>query len=260
LWWHGPKWLAHPHNAWPVGQPIAEDTSPVRDERQSEQRVTVGVTAHVECNSIGPERYGCVERLFRITAYCQRFVRNCRLPAVPRQGGALTVAELRKAEGTWVRMAQSEAFSSELQALSRKGRVVATSRLSRLDPFLDEEGFLRVGGRLENAELPPHMKHPVILPGDHALTMGLIRRCHARQMHAGTTHTLAILRQQYWVLKGRTQVKKVIRHCFACRRAMARPIQPRMAALPSSRVVEAAAFAHTGMDFAGPLLIRVGKG
>ncbi|KRY21777.1 Gamma-tubulin complex component 4 [Trichinella patagoniensis] len=259
LWWHGPKWLAHPHNAWPVGQPITEDTSPVRDERRSEQRVTVGVTAHVERNSIGPERYGCVERLFRITAYCQRFVRNCRLPAVARQGGALTVAELRKAEGTWVQMAQSEAFSSELQALSRKGRVVATSRLSRLDPFMDEEGFLRVGGRLENAELPSHMKHPVILPGDHALTMGLIRRCHARQMHAGTTHTLAILRQQYWVLKGRTQVKKVIRHCFACRRAVARPIQPRMAALPSSRVVEAAAFAHTGMDFAGPLLIRVGK-
>ncbi|KRX36653.1 hypothetical protein T05_13844 [Trichinella murrelli] len=103
------------------------------------------------------------------------------------------------------------------------------------------------------------MKHPVILPGDHALTMGLIIRCHARQLHAGTTHTLAILRQQYWVLKGRTQVKKVIRHCFACRRAMARPVQTRMAALPSSRVVEAAAFAHTGMDFAGPLLIRVGK-
>ncbi|XP_003382158.1 putative integrase core domain protein [Trichinella spiralis] len=259
LWWHGPKWLAHPHNAWPVGQPITEDTSPVRDERRSEQRVTVGVTAHVECNSIGPERYGCVERLFRITAYCQRFVRNCRLPAEARQSGALTVAELRMAEGTWVRMAQSEAFSSELQARSRKGRVVATSRLSRLDPFVDEEGFLRVGGRLENAELPSHMKHPVILPGDHALTMGLIKRCHARQLHAGTTHTLAILRQQYWVLKGRTQVKKVIRHCFACRRAMARPIQPKMAALPSSRVVEAAAFAHTGMDFAGPLLIRVGK-
>ncbi|KRY49296.1 Histone H2A [Trichinella britovi] len=227
--------------------PIAEDTSPMRDER-SEQRVTVGVTAHVECNSIGPERYGCVERHFCITAYCQRFVRNCRLPAEARQSGALTVAELRKAEGT-----------SELQALTLKGRVVATSRLSRLDPFVDEEGFMRVGGRLENAELPSHMKHPVILPGDHALTMGLIRRCHARQLHAGTTHTLAILRQQYWVLKGRTQVKKVIRHCFACRRAMARPIQLRMAALPSSRVVEAAAFAHTGMDFAGPLLIRVGK-
>ncbi|KRZ88518.1 hypothetical protein T08_9134 [Trichinella sp. T8] len=207
LWWHGPKWLAHPHKAWPVGPP-AENTSPVRDERQSEQRVTVGVTAHVECNSIGPERYGCVERPFRITAYCQRFVRNCRLPAVARQGGALTVAELRKAEGTWVRMAQSEAFSSELQALSRKGRVVATSRLSRLDPIVDEEGFLRVGGRLENAELPSHMEYPVILPGDHALTMSLIIRCQARQLHAGTTHTLAILRQKYWVLKGRTQVKK----------------------------------------------------
>ncbi|KRX62721.1 hypothetical protein T09_12388 [Trichinella sp. T9] len=66
------------------------------------------------------------------------------------------------------RMAPMEAFSSEFQALSRKGRVVATSRLSWLDSFVDEEGFLRVGGRLENSELSTHMKHPVILPGDHA--------------------------------------------------------------------------------------------
>ncbi|KRZ56292.1 hypothetical protein T02_125, partial [Trichinella nativa] len=207
LWWHGPKWLTHPHNAWPVGRPIAENTSPVRDERRSEQRVMVGVTAHVECNSIGPESVsyaiaGCRQKLIRVVhLLCIRAA----------EGGGHVGAD---AEG---------ACRRNLSAQST-------------DPFVDEEGFLRVGGRLENAELPSHMKHPVILPGDHALTMGLIIRCHARQLHAGTTHTLAILKQQYWVLKGRTQVKKVIRHCFACRRAMARPVQPRMAALPSSRV------------------------
>ncbi|KRZ83330.1 hypothetical protein T08_6177 [Trichinella sp. T8] len=251
LWWHGPKWLAHPHDAWPVGQPIAEDTSPMRDER-SEQRVTVGVTAHVECNSIRPERYGCVERLFRITAYCQSFVRNCRLLAEARQSGALTVAELRKAEGTWVRMAQSEAFSSELQALSRKGRVVATSRLSRLNPFVDEEGFLRVGGRLENAQLPSHMKHPVILPGDHALTMGLIRRCHARQLHAGTTHTLAILRQAHPSRKSNPAL-----FCLSACNGQTDSAENGGLAIQSSG--RSRCFRPHWDGFRGALLIRVGK-
>ncbi|KRY42408.1 hypothetical protein T01_3074 [Trichinella spiralis] len=207
--WHGSKWLAQLHNAWPV-------------------------------NSIGPERYGCANGF----SVSQRTVSISYAIA----GGGHVGAN-----------GPVGSFQFRTSGAVAEGACRRDQSLSRLDPFVDEEGLLRVGGILENAELPLHMKHPVILPGNHPLTMGLIRRCHARQPHAGTTHTLAILRRQYWVLKGRTQVKKVIRHCFACRRAMARPIQPKMAALPSSRVVEAAAFAHTGMDFAGPLLIRVGK-
>ncbi|KRY02935.1 hypothetical protein T12_9987, partial [Trichinella patagoniensis] len=86
------------------------------------------------------------------------------------------------------------------------------------------------------------MQHPAVLPGNHELTRGLIRRCHQRQLHAGVEQTLASLRQHYWVLKGRSQVKRVTRECLVCRRATARPTQPRMATLPRDRVVEAPAF------------------
>ncbi|KRY32538.1 hypothetical protein T01_11856 [Trichinella spiralis] len=75
--------------------------------------------------------------------------------------------------------------SARESGLLQVGRVVATSRLSWLHPFVDEEGFLRVGGRLENSELSTHMKHPVILPGDHADTdQTLPRAATTRWDHA----------------------------------------------------------------------------
>ena len=39
-----------------------------------------------------------------------------------------------------------------------------TSSLFRLDPFLDEDGILRVGGRIKRANVPLQVKHPVIIP------------------------------------------------------------------------------------------------
>ncbi|KRX89955.1 hypothetical protein T4E_5868 [Trichinella pseudospiralis] len=40
---------------------------------------------------------------------------------------------------------------------------------------------------------------------DHVLNSGVIRRCHERQLYAGATHTLAVLRHQYWMPKRRSQ-------------------------------------------------------
>ena len=37
------------------------------------------------------------------------------------------------------------------------------SPIYKLDPFVDNEGTLRVGGRLKSADLPLAIKHPVIL-------------------------------------------------------------------------------------------------
>ena len=39
-----------------------------------------------------------------------------------------------------------------------------SSALYRLDPILDENGILRVGGRFQQADVPCEVKHPIILP------------------------------------------------------------------------------------------------
>ncbi|KRY04848.1 hypothetical protein T03_11829 [Trichinella britovi] len=46
-------------------------------------------------------------------------------------------------------------------------------------------------------------KHPLILPDKHPLTRAIIRRCHLRQLHSGIETTLTVLRQRFWILRGR---------------------------------------------------------
>ncbi len=49
------------------------------------------------------------------------------------------------------------------------------SRLYKLNPFLDKEGMLRVGGCLSQAMLHPYVKHPVIFPKNRHMSALLIR-------------------------------------------------------------------------------------
>ncbi|KRY02701.1 hypothetical protein T12_7058, partial [Trichinella patagoniensis] len=60
-----------------------------------------------------------------------------------RHGGNLTAWELHEAEEMWVRRTQEEEFQAEIQGLVRHGRVAEHSRISQLDPYLDERGVLR---------------------------------------------------------------------------------------------------------------------
>ncbi|KAK3709218.1 hypothetical protein QZH41_004582 [Actinostola sp. cb2023] len=84
------------------------------------------------------------------------------------------------AEREMMRLVQNEAFQDEVRILSsnnahrepedrkatkdHKKSMRQSSSLYRLDPFLDKEGLLRVGGRLRHASLPYEAKHPVIVP------------------------------------------------------------------------------------------------
>ncbi|GFX92391.1 integrase catalytic domain-containing protein [Trichonephila clavipes] len=61
-------------------------------------------------------------------------------------------------------MAELSEFKSEIDALKKGKGVSKTSKLKALDPFLDENSLLRVGGRLSNADLPFEAKHQIIIP------------------------------------------------------------------------------------------------
>ncbi|KRY80861.1 hypothetical protein T4D_1618, partial [Trichinella pseudospiralis] len=131
-------------------------------------------------------------------------------------------------------------------------------------PFSPTEGVSSMGlvtplkrrGRLSRAQLEEETKFPTLLPRKGMIVDLLIRREHNRQLHAGVAQTLAALRERFWILRGRSAVKRVLRTCGICRRVAARPFQQRMGDLPAIRVNPARPFSNVGIDFVGPLLVR----
>ncbi len=69
--------------------------------------------------------------------------------------------------------------------------------------------------------------------------------------------TLTEVRTKFWIVKGRRLVRRIIHCCITCRRFEGRPYPaPPPPPLPVSRVKEDPPFTFTGVDFAGPVLIR----
>jgi len=155
---------------------------------------------------------------------------------------------------------QAEKFKLEFKRLSSGGVLERKGPLTKLSPFLDGQGFLRVGGRIKHSLLSYDEKHPIILPKDSNLLVLIIEDCHSRTLHGGVQQTLGLLRQRFWTLCGRTAVKKHIHRCIRCLRWRAATPQPFMSDLPGPRVKPSRPFQHTGVDYAGPIWLRSSKG
>jgi hypothetical protein len=147
----------------------------------------------------------------------------------------------------------------ELNQIKRPRKVIG-SKLISLSPFIDDTGLLRVGGRLKNAPLKYDQKHPLLLPKNHSVTNVLIESIHKQQLHGGCQTTIAALRRQYWILSCRNAVRKIIFQCIKCFRANPKSYPQLMGDLPAPRVTPSRPFTVTGIDYAGPIVIKNGYG
>ncbi|XP_045024595.1 uncharacterized protein LOC123469606 [Daphnia magna] len=134
------------------------------------------------------------------------------------------------------------------------------SSLLTLNPFMDPRGVVRVGGRLNHANIPECTRHPIILKEDHVFTLLVVKHCPSVVNHAGVERTLAEVRSRYWILKGRRTIRGVVKRCVIRRKARAKPKQPMMAALPKERLEAfSPPFTNVGVDFFGPMYVVVGR-
>ncbi|KMQ86910.1 hypothetical protein RF55_13976 [Lasius niger] len=172
----------------------------------------------------------------------------------------LTVAKVEAAERRWTKLAQAAWFNPEITVLTRGRKISVRSPLSKLAPFIDEHGFMRVGRRLKHSILSYDERHPRILPKDSHLTKLIISHYHHSTMHGGVQLTLNSIRQRYWILCGRQAVKQIIHQCTRCVRWRAATRPPQMENLPDFRTTPTRPFLHTGVEYAGPILLRTSKG
>ena len=133
------------------------------------------------------------------------------------------------------------------------------SRLTSLNPYLDEDLVLRVGGRLQNAETTPFdARYPRILPKDDCNVNALIRHEHFKVGHATVNHTFHAIRSKYFILGGRTTVSGVLRFCVACQKHDKAPRPQKEGDLPLERVTLVKPFRASGIDVFGPFGVKHG--
>ena len=81
-----------------------------------------------------------------------------------------------------------------------------------------------------HTELPPDAVYPILPPKKGHFTSLLIKEYHQKLFHSSVSHTLAQLRNEYWIPQGRAEVKNSIHDCGICKRFQGGPFKlPSMA-------------------------------
>ncbi|XP_062700972.1 uncharacterized protein LOC115254910 [Aedes albopictus] len=284
-WFNGPNFLQQTEEYWPA-EMLPEAN--IADERKAV--VLVHGTCSVE-PVIRVESFSRWIKLLRVTATVVRFINNCRrkiakqpilcAEASEKQRRLITAKfdvlkrpllqeELRSAECILWKLAQREGYAEEVRTLSRSEesgpgksvvRLQRSSTLYKLTPFLDEEGVMRMGGRMQNSTTATfNEKYPIILPKDHEITDMLLQDYHEKFGHANRETIFHEVRLRFKIPKLRSRISRVVKNCVWCKVHRCKPAVPLMAPLPKQRITPGLRpFSAVGLDYLGPIDVSVGR-
>ena len=167
-----------------------------------------------------------------------------------------------------IKVAQEQSFAEVLHQLPNQNtqqapeNVISEAMLKQLPKLrqlqsltpLVVDGFLRVGGRLQNASLPFDTKHPILLPNYHSVTDLLLMNCHEKEGHLGTNHILAEINRRYWIISGRSSAQRVLNVCMTGWFWNAKAGRQQMRSLSAQRLEAARPFSSIGTDLMAPLM------
>ncbi|XP_053699180.1 uncharacterized protein LOC128746160 [Sabethes cyaneus] len=288
VWFKGPEFLYRPEDTWPSKESVVEET---------EEEVRGAVLFHEVVNV---EAISSWTRLLRVTATVVRFIDNCHRKrrgestlttrATTKQYRILVKAaakdaagsstgtvqtplkqdELKRAEKILWRHVQWDSFPDEMSILTNNlqrqpgqslEKVKKNSRIYKCSPVIDDEGVLRMDGRLANSEeLPFDKKYPVILSRSHEITQRLIQHYHEEFGHANSETVFNEMRQRFQIPNLRVEIQKVADKCIWCKVHKCLPRSPRMSPLPVDRVTpNRRPFSSVGIDYLGPVEVVVGR-
>lgn len=254
LWLHGPAWLSDDVHQWPISIFYVSEKTDILELKTKVD--TFSCPSQNKQNDFSKtffENYSSFNKLQRIVAWCFRFAKNCKSSKNERSVGPISTHELNASHDAIIKITQNTYFSDEI---ARVQNCKFVSSLRKLSPFVDTHGFLRVGGRISQADLPYNNKHPLLLPKRCHITTLLIEHVHKVYLHVGPRCLQGILCKRYWIVSARSVIRSVLSKCITCFKCNPISIQPYMGTLPAERLKPNKVFDHVGCDLGGPFYIK----
>ncbi|GFT67069.1 integrase catalytic domain-containing protein [Trichonephila clavipes] len=241
LWWEGPSWLNKPREEWPLSE-----ACPDRATIDSERKRTVASTINYEPKEMDYlSEISSFKKIIRVTAWIYRFYHNLRKQRNDRDFGELITQETDAAERKVLKIVQKQSFSNNTKSL-----------VSQMQTLVDSDGIIRIKSKIIMRKDVESIRYPIVLPSRHPIVTKLIIQKHIELLHAGVQTVMSALRENYWILKSRKTVRRVLSECIICKRFTVRPLTTLSPPLPEDRVREAQIFEITGVDLCGPLFLR----
>ena len=247
LWWKGPAWLSDNHEPWSRSHDELNFTVNSLNFQPSHTLVASKSTPISVENT--PQIWSLIDKyssLDKLFSYCFRFINriSSKLARTTSSNSGdsflfvcqsllchyspsskeISASEIANSKLCSIYLIQTAYYNSELQQLARTGKLSSKSfPLLSLNPLIQIH-LLWEGGRLSHSLLEEDDKHPLILPAKCHFTTLIISDAHQRTLHGGVQLTLATLKDQYWIVKGRAEVKKDLRACISCSQHAARSL------------------------------------
>ncbi|XP_068227672.1 uncharacterized protein [Palaemon carinicauda] len=256
---HNSEWLFGPKHL-TLQQEEASETKFQLVDPDSDKEVCINVDIKKICatlaHNIGIDRFlhfSTWDSLVRGVAFLKRFCRSHRAVETP---SLTSVDSYINAVNFIIRSVQSEVYRVGMDCLQQNEPVPKCSQIANLNPFLDEQGILRVGGRIVNSDLSLKEKKPIILPGRHHITMLLVRHYHGKVRHQGRHFTDGAVRSVgFWIVGGKRLISSFIHKCVTCHKLRGKTECQIMSDLPEDRLEPSPPFTNVGVDAFGPWTI-----
>ncbi|XP_070180319.1 uncharacterized protein [Littorina saxatilis] len=244
------NWLTGPEFLW-KGEITAEDIDIEISPQDVEVNSTTVFTTQNSKFTSFEEKIGRFSSYKKAVAAVAIIVKCC----ARKQNKQISALEANQiAKRNLIRVIQREAFGGACELKSK------SNPLRDLDPFLDDDSLLRVGGRLRKTSELYGVKHPLILPKNSHLSRLIAVHHHEKTAHQGRSLTLNDIRSSgYWIIGCRRVTSSLINQCVTCIRHRGKARGQRMADLPKERVEPSPPFTYCGLDCFGPFIVKEGR-
>ncbi|XP_069114456.1 uncharacterized protein [Argopecten irradians] len=252
MWLNGPTFLRDASDVNEVTEYPLQDPEDDKEIRSETMKTSVGHTLGLERF----ERFSSWVSVVRGVARLHSYVRKKQ--GRPPYDDTRTY---RSTETYLIKLMQNEKFPQEIANLRSKKLVPKNSPLRYLDTYLDNDGIIRVGGRIRTGDALSGQEGPIVIPGKTHLARLIVLHYHEKTTkHQGRNILEGAVRSAgYWIIGAKRLITSVINSCVICRKLRRKLEYQKMANLPEFRTQPTPPFTYVGVDTFGPCQVSTRK-